>query len=286
MLNNKKKESSPKEDVIFEESFKGVQNDIRLTLIVLVAFFLIAIFAKFIFKASVPFILFVLLFVWEILYLSHYHFIKYKKNIDDLYNFHFRNNIIDIALLTVVIHYLGGVEWIGAIFYLCILAWASSAFSKKKVFLLCLIAIFFYIELALLELLGILPHREIFNPSSGAYQDPGYILIQVAALTIAFLFIIENYGTLSENLRKNKGKLIKAQIEIEEAKNVLEIKVQARTKELHELTEKQEEIIKDRTKEIQEKLEDMERFQKLAVGRELKMIELKREIQKLEEKLK
>ena len=47
-----------------------------------------------------------------------------------------------------------------------------------------------------------------------------------------------------------------------------------------------EEQIKDRTKELQEKVEELEKFNKLAVGRELKMIELKKEIDKLKIQIK
>jgi PAS domain S-box-containing protein len=73
--------------------------------------------------------------------------------------------------------------------------------------------------------------------------------------------------------------------ELEEAKNVLEIKVKARTKELSEFTQSLEEKVKEKTKELQEKLEELERFQKFAVERELKMIELKKEVEELKEEL-
>jgi len=43
--------------------------------------------------------------------------------------------------------------------------------------------------------------------------------------------------------------------------------------------------VKERTRELQEKMEELGKFNKLAVGRELKMIELKEEIQKLKEEL-
>lgn len=66
-----------------------------------------------------------------------------------------------------------------------------------------------------------------------------------------------------------------------ETKTILEIKVQARTKELEEVSEGLEEQVKERTKELREKIAELERFQKLAVGREMKMIELKKEIQEL-----
>lgn len=69
--------------------------------------------------------------------------------------------------------------------------------------------------------------------------------------------------------------------ELEEIKTVLEIKVKARTYELEMLTKSLEEKVKERTEELQERMEELERFQKLAVGRELKMINLKEEIKKL-----
>lgn len=69
--------------------------------------------------------------------------------------------------------------------------------------------------------------------------------------------------------------------ELESAKEILEIRVEARTIELKQLTEKQEDIIEERTRELQKKIKELEKFQKLAVGRELRMIELKKEIKKL-----
>jgi len=76
------------------------------------------------------------------------------------------------------------------------------------------------------------------------------------------------------------------QEKLENASASLEIKIKARTKELEELTEQQEETIQERIKEIQKRAEELERFQRLTVGRELKMIEFKREIKRLKDQLK
>ena len=72
---------------------------------------------------------------------------------------------------------------------------------------------------------------------------------------------------------------------LEETKTSLEIRTQARTRELQELAQKLEEQIRERTKELQNKVGELEKFNRLAVGRELKMIELKEEITKLKEQL-
>lgn len=73
---------------------------------------------------------------------------------------------------------------------------------------------------------------------------------------------------------------------LEEEKKVLEIKVQARTRELRELNEALEEEVKKRTKELRQRVEELEKFHNLTVGREMKMLELKEEIERLKEELK
>jgi flavodoxin len=90
---------------------------------------------------------------------------------------------------------------------------------------------------------------------------------------------------VTDNLRKYFFKLLEAQDDADEARISLEIKILARTRELQELAVGLEENIKKRTYELQEKINEMEKFNRLTVGRELRMIELKEEIKKLEEKL-
>lgn len=51
------------------------------------------------------------------------------------------------------------------------------------------------------------------------------------------------------------------------------------------LQEELERKVEERTKDLQEKIEELEKFYKLAVGRELKMVELKEKIRELEEEL-
>lgn len=76
----------------------------------------------------------------------------------------------------------------------------------------------------------------------------------------------------------------KTERKLEEAKATLEVKVKARTKKIRELAENLEEKVKERTRELQKRVEELERFRKLTVGRELKMIELKKKIKDLEKK--
>ena len=67
-------------DILFEEALSSIKSDIRLTLTILVGFFLLALFAKFIFGISLSFFVFIILFVWVSLYFSYNYLIKRKKN--------------------------------------------------------------------------------------------------------------------------------------------------------------------------------------------------------------
>lgn len=51
--------------------------------------------------------------------------------------------------------------------------------------------------------------------------------------------------------------------------------------ESQEYQEKLERTVRERTKELQKEVEELEKFYKLTIGRELKMVELKKEIERL-----
>lgn len=93
-------------------------------------------------------------------------------------------------------------------------------------------------------------------------------------------------GELTDTFNKMLGDLKASKSRLEESKNVLEIKVAARTRELKELNVNLEERVKERTKQLKERVDELEAFHRVTVGRETKMMELKKEIKELEQKLK
>jgi len=54
--------------------------------------------------------------------------------------------------------------------------------------------------------------------------------------------------------------------------------------EIKKFRESLEEKVRERTRELRNKVEELEKFHELAVGRELKMVELKKEIERLKKK--
>jgi len=110
------------------------------------------------------------------------------------------------------------------------------------------------------------------------------ILFSAAGIIfISRQLIIQPASTI---IRELEEKVKERTRELEEERASLEIKVQARTRELKELAESLEEKVKERTRELEKRIAELEKFHKITVGRELKMIELKKKIKELEEELK
>jgi len=89
----------------------------------------------------------------------------------------------------------------------------------------------------------------------------------------------------SKELQKKTEELEETKKELEESKNILQVKVRARTKELTELNESLEKKVKERTEELQERVDELNKWQKMTIGRELKMAELKEQVDKLKKKV-
>jgi PAS domain S-box-containing protein len=110
-------------------------------------------------------------------------------------------------------------------------------------------------------------------------------LITSSLIKKRIIFVGQDIKELLEYQEKLKKEIEQKTKELEEAKAVLEIRVRARKKELEELAQSLEERIKAKTEELQEKVKELEKFKRLAVGREAKMIELKKELERLKKEL-
>jgi len=86
---------------------------------------------------------------------------------------------------------------------------------------------------------------------------------------------------LEQKVTERTKELEAAKLHLEEANSTLEVRVRARTRELEKLNLTLEEKVAARTRELEAKIKDLETFQRITVSRELKMIELKQEVERL-----
>jgi len=278
-------------DIQFDEALTKFKLDIRSTRTMLIVFCFIAVIVKFVLKVPLPFAVIFLVFIWFLLYFVYEHLMKKTRTSKAIYDLYFRYNIIDILFLTLIIHYLGAAAWIGAIFYVLVLVTAGVIIPKKRAIILGLAALFSYSCLVLLEYFGVVSNRPLFLLEPNIFQSQSYVGAQIMVLAAVFYFIAETAGTFSEMLRtktreleKEKQRVAKAYEVAEQAREILEVRVEARTKELKKLVETREDTIEQRTKELQTKIKELERFQKITIGRELKMVELKKALRKAQGK--
>ncbi len=144
-------------------------------------------------------------------------------------------------------------------------------------------------------------------PALEAYQAVIYgIGLSIGIIILSAIFAAWIGFYLSARITKPIISLRNAAIEI--GKGKLDTKIEIKTKdeigelaaafdqmtkdlqesrvELEKYSKELEKKVRERTKELESKMAELERFNKLAVGRELKMVELKKTIKKLEEQLK
>ncbi len=284
-----------------EGLLKKVTWAIFSVIAILVMFLLLAIVLKYTTGAIFSPMLYLWLVFWIISLFVFFLYVKRKKQASIINRAHFNFFIFQTIILTVIVHYLGTIESFAAVFYATLIIYAVFLLSEKQSFVITLLCVIFLYGLVLLEYYDIVPHYSLFE-STGVYQNADHVAVRLIMILVTFVLLVvvsNRYSKVikrqSQNILKFQKKLKKtneelrgkvkelerASVNLEETKETLEIRVRARVKELEELTQNLEGKVKERTKEIQKKVQELEKFQKFSVGRELKMIELKKEIKKM-----
>lgn len=259
------------------------------------AFLFLMLILKIFFNVSFPiplFFLVSLMLITTFIYLFIFSRIK-NPSPSLIINSYFAYMLLDLINLSIIIYFLGGVLWIGFIFYAFYAYINFLLLPRKYCFFLIGYCSFLYTLVIVGQYFNIYSYELIFNPEERAPQNLPFLITSGMA-AIAFILFIGYYGDVFykflrekiEELQKTKGLL-------EEEKASLEIRVGAKTKELWIERESLQEKVKERTRELEaerkelaKKIAELEKFHRVAVGRELKMRELKREIEKMKGELK
>lgn len=268
---------------------------IDIKLLAVSAFLLLAFILKIFFRVPFPdslFFLICLLAISTIVYDLVFRQIKEPKT-PQIINGYFVYLLFDSITLTMIIYIIGGVTWTGFVYYGLYIYFGFLLFPRIYSIFYTFYCSFLYTALVITQYLGIFPHRYIFSSEEIVPQNLNYVLASWAVAVI-FLSILGLYGNVFyEILQKKIQGLQKNQTILKEERASLEVRVNAKTKELLEERESLEEKVKERTKEsergrkeLAKRIVELERFHKVAVGRELKMRALKKEIEKLEKVLK
>jgi len=272
----------------FEDVFMRVKSAIRLSTVT-VTINLVMVLALIIFNPVlnrhqlIETVAALVIWLATIAFLNFY--VDRTKTTASIQNIYFAVMIENILLLNWIVYNVGGGEWLGAIFYLFPVVYGNIIFSQTNGFLISTMAGLNYALLLLLECFDIIPFREFFTLGVDLHHNTQYVFVVISFMFFTFYSIGLTVNILTNLLRKRTATLEKTRLELEEIRYGLEMKVIARTKELKELAKGLEGQVEERTKELKGRVNELERFQRLTVGRELKMLELKKEIQILKDQL-
>ncbi|MBD3207993.1 MAG: hypothetical protein GF370_00880 [Candidatus Nealsonbacteria bacterium] len=195
--------------------------------------------------------------------------------------------LVDLVFITLIVYYAGGAEWMGSLFFLFPLVYASLALHEEKGILISLAACAYYAGLVALQYFEIIPFKSFYPLGDGVelYKNTSYLLFTVPFVCFAFFFIGRVPSAFTQKFKDRVLDLEQTQLDLKKAKGALEVKVRQRTQRLEDLTKNLEQRVEEKTEELREHIEELQKFKELSVGREMKMIEMKKEMMELKKKL-
>ncbi|MFC1637543.1 hypothetical protein ACFL1W_00835 [Candidatus Margulisiibacteriota bacterium] len=203
------------------------------------------------------------------------------------------NLVIDILLVAFATHYSGGIESFVPIIYIVIGVLAGLTLPLWSVLLVAVTSGFAYYSVLALEAFGLLPHFNIFTEfvTCGNFMGSAYIIVTPLMYYLVYLAIVAMSYNVAARLRRQRERQAKLNLELNQGRELLtkrEEQLDHKVKELEAFKAKLEENVAARTKDLKEttsnlagKVKELEEFHDLAVGRELKMIELEKEINQI-----
>jgi len=149
--------------------------------------------------------LFTVPFAWFLLTFPFGWLIRRQRSVRALHNVHAAFLSAEAVLVTYLVHRLGGVAWVGVLFYLFTVMYANFFLPKYAGYVVTAIAVGGYALVALLEYFGILPHIFPFSGEEPPYRDIAYILATILVGGVGFYsvlaFTVRAFAALYE--RKN-----------------------------------------------------------------------------------
>lgn len=225
------------------------------------------------------------LVLWLFISFPFEYFLKRAEDEKSRDNINFSYFLFECLILTVCIHYMGGITWWGGIFYSASMVFAYFMLPLKKATYLTLITVFvFFNGLAVLEFSGFIPYSSIFFKTPTA--DFIYFIATLLMTDFSLIFLAGVLSVFSRVLSNKRKGLELVADKADEEKIVLEVNVGARTKETRDLANDLEVQVEKRTEDLNQKIKEMKNFNKLTKGREDKLIELEKEAEKLKAILK
>jgi signal transduction histidine kinase len=128
--------------------------------------------------------------VWFALTYPFKVLVERQRTATALHRVHVAFFVVEIALITVLVHMMGGSEWIGNVFYLFTVIYANAFLPPAHGALVTGLVVAFYAGLVLLEYAGILPHRSLVPVFGEPARSLTYNLATILAGTVSVYAVV------------------------------------------------------------------------------------------------
>jgi len=98
--------------------------------------------------------------------------------------------VIEVLLITVLVHFMGGSEWIGVTFYMFTVIYANTFLTRFHGALITLLVVLSFSSLVLLEYAGVIPHRSLFSVAGELHRNLTYTVTTILAGAIGLYAVV------------------------------------------------------------------------------------------------
>lgn len=273
-----------------EEALESLDVYTKRTIAIKIAYLLfgIVISIKFVYISPVILgtIFLMIIYAVAISFLIHRYEIKPQLTINAL----FLLALLDVILITIIINFLGITLYIVYPFYIIL---GFMTLPRRKAIYLVVAVIMLYLGIVFFHYFQVSQPIQFFSGYETTPHNLTFVFTSLGFYLLTLLFLSIRCYDFYKIIENRINVLKEARLILEREKGSLEIKIQAKREELEREKKGLEERVEGRKKELElenkrigERIEELEGFRKVAIGREIKVKELKKEINELKEKLK
>jgi len=139
--------------------------------------------------------------------------------------------------MTGIFYYIGGVLWIGALFFTFNILYASLLSPPREALIITLFAFTCYSSIVLLEYFDLIPYVGLFKLTPYLYKDSQYVITTTLIVGLVFFSIFITGKNFAQKLKQRSIELAQAKKELEWT-DKLEEEVKLRTQELEKSKDK------------------------------------------------
>lgn len=203
------------EEQSLSEYKKIILRSIHVRRVTLAIFLVIAILLRFAASFNFPLPLIFSPLMWGLTTYPFEKWVKTRENLSTLHNIHFGFFILEILILTYLIHIIGGVAWIGVAYYLFSIIYANFFLPRKKAWFITFLAIFLFSIMSYAEYTGIISHWSLFGKGKEYYKNTFYVVTTILAggfgLHVTTAYTVQIFADVfrnqNESLRQRESEL-------------------------------------------------------------------------------